>query len=284
MTEAVVDVRRKTRVGWVPILWIMGFHVGALLAFVPGYFTWQALAVCVFLHWLTTSVGISLTYHRLLSHRSFVVKPKWLEYALTALASCAAQGDALGMVSDHRRHHAHTDEDFDTHSPNKGFLRAHFFWWWVKEDREYHDATYYKRWAPDLFKDPVHRWLSTYHWVFPVGLCVALYAVGGMPWLVWGGFVRTVVCIHTTWAVNSVAHTWGYRNFDTDDLSRNSWWVAILTYGEGWHNNHHAVQTSAKIGDRWWEVDPTYALIAAMRGLGLAHQVRARDGSRPKPA
>jgi stearoyl-CoA desaturase (delta-9 desaturase) len=274
----------QTSIGWVPIAWILGFHVAALLAFVPRFFTWQALAVCLVLHWLTTSVGISMTYHRMLSHRSFTLKPKWLEYVLTAFASCAAQGDALGMVSDHRRHHAHTDQDFDTHSPNKGFFHAHFFWWWVKEERELHNAAYYKRWAPDLYKDPVHRWLSKYHWVFPVLLCVALYAIGGMPWLVWGGFVRTVLCIHTTWSVNSVAHTWGYRNYETKDLSRNSWWVALLTHGEGWHNNHHAAQNSARIGEKWWELDTTYAIIAVMKFLGLAQQVRSREGSRTRPA
>ena len=275
MSEAGI-VRRPMSVSWVPIVWIMTFHVFALLAFLPRYFTWQALGVCVFLHWLTTSVGISMTYHRLLSHHSFVVKPKWVEYLLTIIATCAAQGDAIGMVSDHRRHHAHTDLDFDTHSPTKGFLRAHFFWWWIKDDRELHVPSYYKRWAPDLWKDPIHRFLSRYHWVFPVGLCAVLYAVGGMPWLIWGGFVRTVLVIHTAWSVNSVSHTWGYRNYETQDLSRNTWWVAIITYGEGWHNNHHAAANSAKIGEKWWEIDTTYALIHLMKFLGLAHKVRPR--------
>jgi stearoyl-CoA desaturase (delta-9 desaturase) len=280
MSKAVADQRFVYSVNWVSIVWILGFHVGALLAFVPAFFTWQAVAVALFLHWLTISVGISMTYHRLLTHRSFAVRPRWLEYPMTVIASCAAQGDAIGMVSDHRRHHAHTDEDFDTHSPTRGLLRAHFTWWMVKEERELHTPSYYMRWAPDLYKDPVHRLLSRYHWAFPVLLCAGLYAVGGMPWLVWGGFVRTVLGIHTAWSVNSAGHTWGYRNYATKDRSRNNWWVALLTYGEGWHNNHHAVQTAAQIGERWWEIDPTFEAIRLLQALGLAQRIRPRGVGR----
>jgi stearoyl-CoA desaturase (delta-9 desaturase) len=270
-------------INWVPICWIMGFHVAALLALVPAFFTWQALIVCFILHWLTTSVGISMTYHRMLSHRSFSVRPKLMEYLMTIVGCCAAQGGAIGMVSDHRKHHAHTDEDEDVHSPNHGMLWAHFTWWMRKDESSVHTLVYYNRWAPDLTKDPIHRFLTSYHWVFPIALCGLLYAVGGMPWLVWGGFVRTVLCIHSAWSINSASHTWGYRSYETKDRSQNNWWVAILTYGEGWHNNHHAYQKSARIGEQWWEYDPTYSLIKIMEKFGLAYNVKPQRTKMAQP-
>jgi stearoyl-CoA desaturase (delta-9 desaturase) len=137
-----------------------------------------------------------------------------------------------------------------------------------------HTPEYYARWAPDLNRDPVHRFLDKYHYVFPLALFAGLYAWGGMPYLVWGGFVRSVLVLHTTWLVNSATHIWGYRTFQTRDDSTNLWWVALLTYGEGWHNNHHAFQTSARHGNRWWEIDMTYWAIKAMSWVGLAHSIK----------
>ena len=110
--------------------------------------------------------------------------------------------------------------------------------------------------------------------MFPILLFAALYAMGGMSWLVWGGFVRTIFVLHTTWLVNSATHVWGYRTHETRDASTNNWWVALLTYGEGWHNNHHAFQTSARHGLRWWEVDMTYVAIRVLSAVGLAHSVK----------
>jgi len=116
--------------------------------------------------------------------------------------------------------------------------------------------------------------MDKYHILFPIGLGVALYAIGGMPWLGWGGFVRTILVLHTTWLVNSATHVWGYRTHETRDSSTNLWWVALLTYGEGWHNNHHAFQTSARHGNRWWEIDMTYWGIKLMSWVGLAHSLK----------
>ena len=158
-------------------------------------------------------------------------------------------------MADHRKHHAHSDEEDDTHTPLRGFFWAHMYWWMrVGEDSE-HTPEFSQKWCPDLYKDPAHRWLEKYHFVFPLLLFAGLYAVGGMSWLVWGGFVRTVFVLHSTWLVNSASHVWGYRSHPTRDRSTNLWWVALLTYGEGWHNNHHAFQTSgatriAMVGDR----------------------------------
>src|SRR4051794_34807246 len=120
MTTSTTTRPESAGISWGPVLWVSGLHLGALLAFVPAYFTWQALAVCVFLHWLTGGIGICMTYHRLLVHRSFTVRYKWMEYVLTAIGCSASEGGAIGWVSDHRRHHAHSDEEDDAHSPNRG--------------------------------------------------------------------------------------------------------------------------------------------------------------------
>jgi stearoyl-CoA desaturase (delta-9 desaturase) len=266
---------RVTRIAWPPLLWIGALHVGALLAFNPNYFTWQALAVCIFLHWVSGGIGICMTYHRLLTHRSFAVRPKWLEYALTILGCTASEGGAIHWVADHRRHHAHSDEETDVHSPvHGGFGWAHMFWWMTPDITSIHTPAYHARWAPDLVKDPVHVWLDRNFIIFPLALAGLLYAIGGMPFLVWGFFVRSVLVLHTTWLVNSATHVWGYRSHETRDSSTNLWWVALLTYGEGWHNNHHAFQTSARHGLRWWEVDMTYIAIKLMSWVGMAHSIK----------
>ena len=270
----------SNQIAWVPVIWILGLHAGALLAFNPQWFSWSALLVCVLLHWITGGIGICMTYHRLLTHRSFATRPKWLEYVLTAIGCCASEGGAIGWVADHRRHHAHSDEPEDTHSPNRGFGWAHMFWWMTPDITSIHTPEYYQKWCPDLERDPVHRWLDKYHFIFPIALGVGLYLAGraltgnGMAWLVWGCFVRSVLVLHTTWLVNSATHIWGYRTHDSRDNSTNLWWVAILTYGEGWHNNHHAFQTSARHGLRWWEVDMTYYTIRLMEKVGLAYAVK----------
>ncbi len=262
------------RIAWIPLVWIGGLHLGALLALIPGYFSWSGLALCLILHWLTGGIGICLTYHRLLTHRSFALRPAWLEYLLTIVGTCASEGGPIGWVADHRRHHAYSDEEDDTHTPNEGFLWAHMGWWMkVGQDSE-HTVEYYQKWAPDLYRDPVHGWLERYHIVFPLLLMAGLYALGGMSWLVWGGLLRSVFVLHSTWLVNSASHVWGYRSHPTRDRSTNLWWVAFLTYGEGWHNNHHAYQTSARHGLRWWEIDMTYIAIWMMKVCRIAYNIR----------
>ena len=269
-----------TRLAWTPILFIGGIHVLALLAFVPSLFSWSGVLVGLFLHWLTGGVGICLVYHRLLTHRSFKLRPRWLEYPLTAIGATAIEGGPIGWVADHRRHHAYSDEEMDTHSPLRGLFWAHMGWFMVQEEATRHDDAYYKRWAPDLYRDPVLRWMDRYFLIFPIALLAATYAAGqyygglGLSWLVWGGFVRLLFVWHTTWLVNSASHVWGYRTHATRDQSTNLWWCAALTYGEGWHNNHHAFQTSARHGLDWWEIDPTYLTIKAMQLVGIASDVK----------
>jgi sn-1 stearoyl-lipid 9-desaturase len=274
LTTALKSWHSASAIAWPSLLWIGALHLGALLAFVPSYFSWSGLAVCLVLHWLTGGIGICMTYHRLLTHRSFATRPRWLEYVLTALGCCASEGGAIGWVADHRNHHAHSDLEHDVHSPNRGFAWAHMLWWMTPDVGSCHTREYYEKWAPDLYRDPVHRWMDSLSLVFPILLFVALYALGGMSWLIWGGFVRTIFVLHTTWLVNSATHVWGYRTYQTRDESTNLWWVALLTYGEGWHNNHHAFQTSSRHGFRWWEVDMTYLAIRVMSLVGLAHSFK----------
>ncbi len=280
MSTNTAHVPQRAEIAWGPIVWMAFLHLGALMAFNAGWFTWSGLVLCLVLHWLTGGIGICMTYHRLLTHSSFKVHPGWLKYVLTAFGCCASEGGPIGWVADHRRHHAHSDEPEDVHSPRDGFGWAHMFWWMTPDITSVHSPEYYKRWAPDLYKDKVLRFIDATHLLYPLLMGAACYVAGeyfvgnGMSWLVWGFFVRTVLVLHATWLVNSATHKWGYRSHETRDDSTNLWWVALVTYGEGWHNNHHAYQTSAAHGLDWWEVDTTYIAIKLMSYLGLASDIK----------
>ncbi|MFO0909423.1 MAG: fatty acid desaturase [Isosphaeraceae bacterium] len=275
MTTTTLPMPAKNKIAWPSFLWIGAIHLGALMAFVPAFFSWKALAVAIFMHWLTGGIGICLCYHRLLTHRSFALRPAWLEYVFTAIGCAASEGGPVGWVADHRKHHAHSDENpGDVHTPHQGFLWAHMLWWLTPDGDSTHTPEYLKKYAPDLARDPVLMWFDRWHFIFPILSAFTLWMIGGMPFLVWGFFVSTVVVLHTTWLVNSATHVWGYRSHHTRDDSTNLWWVALLTYGEGWHNNHHAYQTSARHGLDWWEVDMTYLAIKLMSMLGIAHTIK----------
>jgi stearoyl-CoA desaturase (delta-9 desaturase) len=232
---------------WLNVGYFAAIHAGALLA--PFTFSWSALGVFFFLYWLSASVGICLTYHRLLTHRGFRV-PKPLEYFFTVCGNLASEGGAISWVGMHRMHHTLSDRPGkDLHTPKDGFWWSHLGWIICKFefDRREMEARY----APELVADPVHRVLN-----------------------VWGVFLRLVVVLHGTWFVNSAAHTFGYRTYDTPEGSTNCWWVGLVAWGEGWHNNHHAFQRSARHGHEWWEVDATWAVIRGLRAMGLARDVQ----------
>lgn len=267
---SVSPMASKREILWPAFLFIIGVHLFALAGFFT--FSWQALAVCLGLHWLTGGLGITLTYHRLLTHRSFQV-PKPLEYALVVIASLACQGGPISWVGVHRLHHAKSDQPGDPHSPRDGWFWAHMGWCLHKNKVIDHYEQYSKL-APDLAKDPVHRFLDKYFIVWTLLLGAGLYAWGGWSFVVWGIFVRLVLVYHSTWLVNSATHIWGYRTYKTGEDSTNLWWVALLSYGEGWHNNHHAFQTSARHGLKWWEFDTTYVVIKFLEALGLAKNVK----------
>ena len=254
---------------WMVLSWIVFMHVGAIAGFFT--FSWKALAVCLFLWWLTGGIGICMGYHRYFTHRSFTTS-KPVEYFLAVMGCLAGEAGPISWVAAHRCHHTYSDTDKDPHSPLKGFWWAHFTWLFGRE-KFLADFDSYKRFAPDMAKDRFLVFLDEFHMLPAAVLAVILYLVGGWPYVVWGMFVRSVIVYHSTWFVNSASHVWGYRTFQTNEMSRNNWWVALLSFGEGWHNNHHAFQRSARHGMRWWEVDLTYRAIQLLWALGLASDI-----------
>jgi fatty-acid desaturase len=257
---------------WLTALVLVLFHVGAIAAFF--FFSWKALAVSVALWWIANGIGVGMGYHRLLTHRGYKT-PKWMEYALTVCGTLALEGGPIFWVGVHRLHHQNTDKHGDPHSPNDGGLWAHIGWMLTGESL-HNDSVELSRMVPELRKDKFHVWISKWHWVPMVLLGAVLLAFGGWTMLFWGIFLRTVVGLHSTWLVNSATHMWGSQRFKTGDTSRNSFWVALLTFGEGWHNNHHAHPQSSRHGLAWYEFDPNWYGILALRSVGLAWDVKAR--------
>ena len=259
----------RDEVNWVTASFMMLFHLGAIAALF--FFTWKAFFVAVVLWWMATSLGIGMCYHRLLTHRGYKI-PKWLEYTLTVFATLALEGGPIFWVATHRIHHKYSDHEGDPHSPIDGKWWAHMGWILMGKSM-HHDTSTLARYVPDLAKDKFHVWITKYHYVPMIVLGVALLAIGGWKFVLWGIFFRTVMGLHFTWLVNSATHSWGTRRFETRDLSTNSWWVAILSWGEGWHNNHHAHPVSARHGLKWYEVDANWYGILLLKKLGLATQI-----------
>ena len=237
-----------------PLKWPYAIAIGAvhIVALTAAFcFSWQALGVTVFLHWLCGSIGICLGYHRLLTHRSFKV-PRWLEYTVVTIGALALQGGPLFWVSKHRMHHASTeDNQRDPYSAKRGFWWSHILWIIYPSNSTDNDEAQ-RQFAPRIAKDPYYCWLNKYFVLLQVALGLLLYAFGGWSFVVYGIFVRSVSLWHSTWLINSASHVRGYRTFETEDGSRNLWWAALLTYGEGWHNNHHAEPNVAPAGRQWW--------------------------------
>lgn len=267
----------RPKIDWAVACWIGIVHLGALAA--PWTFSWAGLGVMIALYFLTGCIGICLGYHRLLSHKSFeTYRP--VRWFIAWIGGLAGEGSAIHWSANHRIHHAKSDHEGDPHSPREGFLWSHMLWCMQRIGAEDRRALH-RRWAPDLLKDPILRFLdSTFLlWQIVVGATLAGigYAIGGWTMsaslVVWGVFVRMVIVLHATWCINSVTHVWGYKTYDNDDDSKNLWWVAVITFGEGWHNNHHAYQKAANYGHRWWEFDLTYQMIRILKTLGLAWSV-----------
>jgi len=252
------------------LIYFGSIHLVALAA--PVYASWSGFFLLAFFTWLTCSVGICATYHRLLTHRGYKV-PKPLEYLFTVFGMLASEGGAITWVAMHRLHHMQSDRPGkDLHTPKDGFWWSHFGW--VLAGGADGRRELERRYAPEMVADPVHRVLNRLHVIPNVLLGVALYAWGGWGFVVWGIFLRLVVGLHATWFVNSAAHVWGYRTYDTPEGSRNLWWVGLVAWGEGWHNNHHAFQRSARHGWAWWELDATWLLIRALAAVGIAKDIQ----------
>lgn len=261
---------KEPSLNWVILFFFAIVHLLALSSL--WCFSWSALGVTIFLHWFLGSIGICLGYHRLLSHRSFQV-PQWLEYIIAFIGALALQGGPIFWTAGHRLHHAYTEDEYkDPYSARKGFWWSHLLWM-IYPHKEFFNYEQYKRFAPDLVREPFYCWLDRYYIFLQIPLGLLLYALGGWSFVIYGVFLRAVLLWHSTWFINSVTHVWGYRTFETNDNSRNLWWAAIVTYGEGWHNNHHAHPNVAKAGWRWWEIDITWWSIWLLKSLGLAQKV-----------
>ncbi len=259
---------------WNIITFTLALHLGVLLAFSPANFSWAAVGVALLLHWLTIGLGISLGFHRLATHRSFKA-PKWLEYFFVLCGTLAGQGAVKGWVGYHRMHHLYADRAGDPHDSTQGFWWSHISWLMheVPHQTELH------RFTKDIANDPFYQFCHQYYVALQVALAVLLYGLGGMPFVVWGIFVRLFVGFHSTCLVNSACHTFGYRSHEVSDRSTNCWWVALLTFGEGWHNNHHGFQSSARFGWRWWEVDMVWLTIQLLEKLRLVTHVKTTNST-----
>ncbi|MBK9167554.1 MAG: fatty acid desaturase [Bryobacterales bacterium] len=276
-TSATDPFGLRNKVSWVTAIAVGIFHVGAIAAFF--FIDWTAIAVAAFLYWLTLSCGIGMGYHRLHTHRSYVV-PRPLEYFFAVLGTLTLEGGPMFWVATHRVHHQNSDQPGDPHSPRDGAWWSHIGWI-IFGEAKHSNTELMAKYVPDLARDPFYRWLNTYHFVPLTVLGIGLFLWGGLPMLLWGIFFRVTVGLHATWLVNSATHMWGSKRFKTRDDSRNNFLVAMVTFGEGWHNNHHAHPTSSRHGLAWWEFDLTYLQIRLLEILGIAKKVKVASVDEP---
>jgi fatty-acid desaturase len=264
----------RQNVKWKNLFIMVSFHLLTIAALFV--FSWQNLAVMLIGNWIVISLGIGLGYHRLLTHRSFKA-PKWLEYTLTVFGAMAIQDNAPKWVTTHRIHHKFTEEGGDPHSTRDGFWWAHVGWI-LRGTANDHDRATMQKYIPDLMKDRFHQVLARFYYLPLIISGVLLFLLGGWSMVLWGVFLRVVFGWHSTWLVNSVTHFFGSRRFETRDDSTNNWFVAILTFGEGWHNNHHASPSSARHGLKWYEFDQNWLTIQIFKKLGWAKNIRVYEG------
>ncbi len=270
LDNSTMDFGSRSQIAWSTLVVMVVFHVLAVAAFF--YMTVDAVLLAVALHWVCIGWGIGMGYHRLHTHRAYKV-PKFIEYFFAVCAVLTLQGGPIFWVAVHRIHHKYSDDKGDPHTPRDGRWWAHMLWTIFGEALHSNTAVTGK-YAPDLMQDRFYRVLNTWHWVPLVILGAGLYIVGGVPYVLWGIFFRVVFGLHATWLVNSATHLWGTRRFETPDDSKNSMWVALLTFGEGWHNNHHALPRSARHGLNWREIDFTWMQIRLLERLGFAWDVQ----------
>lgn len=264
---------RSNRIHWDTAIVVVVFHLMAIWALFA--FSWQNLLAAGIVWWVTNSWGIGMGYHRLLTHDGFKT-PKWLEYFLTVCGTLALQSGSLQWVTTHRRHHAYTETENDPHSPRDGTFWAHIGWL-MHGSALSHDEPSIKRYAPDLLKDKFHVFISKYFFMTTIIAAVIIFLIGGWTMVLWAIFLRQVLGWHSTFLVNSATHLWGTRRFETPDDSRNNALIAAVTFGEGWHNNHHAHPRSARHGLAWYELDINWMQIRFLEKIGLARKVHAVD-------
>ena len=267
---ASVSTPKHLPIRWNNVVFLTIAHSFAIAALF--FWSWQAIVTFIILYWVAGSLGIGMGFHRLITHRGYHV-PKIVEYFLVTCGALALEGGPIEWVTTHRIHHAHTDKQGDPHTPRAGGWWAHIGWI-VRGTAQNHNQATFERYAPDLTSDRYYVWLNKNFYLLSVVLMIALWAFGGWGVMLWGVFLRVTVGLHATWLVNSATHLWGKRRFVTQEDSRNSWWVALLTFGEGWHNNHHAFPTSARHGLRWYEIDLNWWGIKVLQLVGVARAIK----------
>jgi len=260
--------------------------VGMIVAVVLLWNSWvDGIDLAIFgAMYVATALGVTVGFHRLLTHRAFRT-PTWLTRTFAILGSLSVQGSVMDWVADHRKHHAHTDAEGDPHSPHVGHgsgLRGlwHAHTGWLMETQGQAD---WRRYAMDLYEDPAMRTIGRRFpfWVFlslaiPTVAGFLLHggtAEGALRGLIWGGLVRVFICHHVTWSINSVCHYYGRRRFALEDQSTNVAWLALFSFGESWHHNHHAFPRSARHGLKRWEIDISGMVIGLLERVGLATDV-----------
>jgi len=273
MQNVLTFVRARTTVNWKNVAIITSFHLFAIPALFT--FSWQNLAALLIGNWIVGSLGVGLGWHRMLTHRSFKA-PKWLEYLLTIFGTMSIQDSPDKWVATHRMHHKFTEMEGDPHSTNAGFWWAQIGWivWGTAQD---HDRATLQKYVPDLLKDRGQVLISRFYYLPIIISALILFAIGGWTMVVWGVAARVVVGWHTTWFVNSLSHIYGSKPHDTGDDSTNNWFVALLTFGEGWHNNHHAFPTSARHGLQWFQFDMNWIAIRILEKIGLATNIKTPE-------
>ena len=256
-----------SRTDWVNNLPLVGVHLTPLAVIWVGV---DARAVALWFGcYLVHMFGITAGFHRLLAHRSYKTS-RWFQFVLAWLGCTAFEKGPLWWAAHHRTHHTHTDRDGDAHSPvTRGVWWAHIGWLLDADCGATRTGA-----VRDLAKLPELRWLDRHYWVPPVVLAGGCLLIGGWTGLVWGAGIATLSSLHAVFLVNSACHLWGRRRFATSDASRNNALVAVLTLGEGWHNNHHHYQSSVRQGFRWWEVDVSYYLLRGLAAAGLVWGLR----------
>nr|WP_320675798.1 fatty acid desaturase [Prochlorococcus sp. MIT 1300] len=260
---------------WGTILFMITIHALSIFALNPAFWSWESVTTLSILYWITACLGVTLGYHRLLSHRALRV-PLWLERFFATCGALSCQHGPIDWVGLHRHHHKFSDTDADHHNSNKGFWWSHMGWMFKPIPAMQAVPTL----TGDLRKDPYYRWLNKNFLLLQVPLAMLLFLlgqitnVGGWELILWGIPLRLVLVYHVTWLVNSATHCWGTVAFESGDGSRNNPWVAALTFGEGWHNNHHAFPYSAKQGLQKGQIDLTWQHIRLLKAIGLANKVR----------
>lgn len=268
IAKSAETVHEKNFTDKVYIAFIAAMHLLCLAA--PVTFSWANLGLFGVTYFVTGCLGITLSFHRQLAHKSFRT-PKWLEYVFAYCGALAVQGDPKEWVSTHRYHHLHCETPLDPHSSYEGFWWSHMGW--LLDNTATLERVGDRSNASDM-DEPFYNHLEKYYGVHVGLMFAALFAVGGLPAVIWGGALRIVWVWHVTWLVNSACHLWGRQSYNTGDLSMNNWWVGVLAWGEGWHNNHHAFEFSARHGLEWWQCDLTWGIIRSLQAIGLASNVK----------